>query len=254
MPDDLNWFIPSFYGDLRVERVDDGSCRLLPENLSEAEKVAVRAVLSRARKPGWGQAPWWDGDADLVVSKCLEVVLSAPIEKVAKALAKAMKPGRKVLSVVKVTNGSVEEVHEVTSENVKKARVATSVAAPTRGCPAPVFDPSELRAQRVLKAFLSPAQVDDFDRRQSFVTTGATTGHRYAVTSRLANDSLARYRRSLFDLDEGRAYCVHDWDVPPAEEMLALHIFLRVHDGEAYLRDVPDDGRLHVATNGMMAG
>ena len=101
---------------------------------------------------------------------------------------------------------------------------------------------------------VAPVQVSDFERRQSFVTTGATTGHRYAVTSRLARDGIAQYRRSLFDLDEGRAYCVHDWDVPPAEECLALHVFLRVPGGEKYLRDVPDDGRLHVARNGMLAG
>jgi len=52
---------------------------------------------------------------------------------------------------------------------------------------------------------------------------------------------LAHTTRSLFDVDEHMAYCVHDWEVPAAEEMLALHAFLSVPGLESYLRAIPHE-------------
>lgn len=36
--------------------------------------------------------------------------------------------------------------------------------------------------------------------------------------------------------DEGVAYCVHDWSVPAAEEMLAIHLLLKLPGYEGELR------------------
>jgi hypothetical protein len=33
--------------------------------------------------------------------------------------------------------------------------------------------------------------------------------------------------------------CVHDWEVPAAEEMLALKLFLSLPEREQYIRDLP---------------
>jgi hypothetical protein len=85
-------------------------------------------------------------------------------------------------------------------------------------------------------AFLDDDQAEDFEDRNAFVSIGVETGHRYMVTSRHARDQLATWRRQLYDLDEGRPYCVHDYAVPAAEEMLALHLLLQIPGRESYLR------------------
>lgn len=122
-----------------------------------------------------------------------------------------------------------------------KPAVAATVARPTRGCPAPDFELAEQRATDVMCAFLDPEQLADFKSEQAFLSVGADTGHRYIITSRHARSVLAHTTRSLFDLDEQMPYCVHDWEVPAAEEMLALHAFLSVPGLESYLRAIPHE-------------
>lgn len=92
------------------------------------------------------------------------------------------------------------------------------------------------RVQEVLFAFLNDDQQNDFEHRNAFVTEGAGTGHRYIVTSRHARDQLAQTRRQLYDLDDKTPFCVHDYSVPAAEEMLALHLLLQSPEHERYLR------------------
>ena len=120
------------------------------------------------------------------------------------------------------------------------------MAQPVRGCPAPDFDDVEVRASRVLKAFLTLDQVEDFERRQQFVAIGADTGHRYLLTSRHARRALSlNGHRTLYDMDERVAMCVHDWEVPAPEELLALFIHLSLPGLEEYVRSIPDrDGIL----------
>ena len=118
--------------------------------------------------------------------------------------------------------------------------VATTVAAPVLGCPAPDFDQAEVRAAAVLRAFLTPEQLEDFRTEQAFVATGVDTGSRYIITSRHARTKLAQTTRSLFCIEESMPYCVHDWEVPAAEEMLALLVHLSLPGKELYLRGIRD--------------
>jgi len=121
---------------------------------------------------------------------------------------------------------------------------AVTVAQPVLGCPAPDFpDNPVTRANRVLEAFLNPEQIADYRHYGAFVTRGFDTGRHYALTSRDAR-SLLRQRggRTLFNIDERISYCVHDWDVPPAEELLALHCFLAVPGGESYITRILQPG------------
>jgi len=107
---------------------------------------------------------------------------------------------------------------------------------PTRGCPAPDFRSAELKARVVLETFLTDEQREDFQRYNRFVSVGATTGHRYMITSRHARDELSQWQRTLYDLDDRIPLCVHDWGVPAAEEMLALHVLVQLPEYETYLR------------------
>lgn len=217
-------------------------------------------VLTGAGRRGWlGSEPWWKGDPNEGITRS-SIEFDVPIGKVATALARALKPGRRTVSVIRVSGGKIEEVSEATVtakvEAAKEAAkatdkdvVAATVALPERGCPAPAFEEAELKATRVLKAFLCSRQLADFEHRNAFVSVGADTGERYAITSRHATGLLAERRRSLYNLDRGMPLCVHDWTVPAAEEMLALNILLRTPGGETWLAggtpgmEMPEFGR-----------
>lgn len=223
----------------------------------------MEVLRAKAIKPGWGRQPWASESAFMPISNpCyrtaagIKIELSAPIETVQKVLAKALKPGRRLLSVVRFIDGKMEEVRSVPEDRGVVAEapvlpapraaplVAATVAQPVRGCPAPAFDEADIRANRVLEAFLDADQLDDFRTQGSFVSYGQDTGHKYVITSREAPRQLRRFGgRSLYDVDEQVPYCVHDWTVPASEEMLALHLFLSVTAGETFLRHVPDLGQ-----------
>jgi hypothetical protein len=167
--------------------------------------------------------------------------LGADLTKVQKFLVKALKPGRQVVDFVAFKDGKIEEVKsaedlEKLVPEAPKPDKGTSVAKPTLGCPEPRLAKADLKAREVLFEFLDDQQRSDFEKRNAFVTEGAGTGHRYMVTSRHARDQLSHTRRQLYDLDEKQPYCVHDYTVPAAEEMLALHLLLKVPEHERYLR------------------
>lgn len=258
----LVWMIPSFYGDLRLEAIDPKTTRLITEKVTAKEKVALDKLQTVARKKGW------IGDGETVVADYS--LLNAPIDKVSGVLARVLKPDRKLVSAVRFADGEIREVttrqyeDDNGAETLPQARVislddarkakekkdkkpvkaptkATTVAAAMHGCPAPAFPAAELQAREVLMSFLDDGQREDFLRHNRFVTVGATTGHRYMVTSRHARDQLATYHRSFYDLDEGYPYCVHDWDVPAPEEMLGLHILCSLPGYEQYLRGIPEE-------------
>jgi hypothetical protein len=223
----------------------------------------MRALIAEAKREGITKKPWASeaqlARLDLETVSEQSIVLAAPISKVQKSLEKPLKPGRDSLSIVRFKNGTIEEVTDKTiglidssepelgegdkkdAEPEKKPSAVVTVAQPTLGCPAPDFEAVELRANRVLRAFLTPEQVRDFDTEQAFLARGADTGHSYIITSRNAPNALKhRSFRSLFDLTEGRAYCVHDWTVPAAEEMLCLALFVGTPGNEHYVRSIPD--------------
>lgn len=236
-------YVPSFYGDIRLERLSEG-CKVVVEKLSEREKQAVEQLLVVGVKKDWIRP---------VLTPQQNYTFNAPLHKVQKVLMRLLKPGRETVTVVKFTNGTMEEIIEAPYEpgklqehpyrenalvkTEKPAPVAAAtVATPTRGCPEPDFVKAEIKARGVLEVFLDAQQLADFRRHNRFITYGVVTGHRYMVTSRFARDSLAEYHRSLYDLDEHMALCVHDYTVPAAEEMLALHLLLQLPRFESYLR------------------
>jgi hypothetical protein len=247
------------FGDITLTATNTKQTKVVVERLAPTEKLAMMALLNRAANKRWAPA---DELKKLDVESSVEQVLhlQAPLDVVQKVLAKALKSGRKTVSAVRFANGKIEEVTESTiglffaqgttvSEEPYRTPavepepapiVATTVAQPVLGCPAPDFDRADVRAGRVLSAFLNPDQRADFQLHQRFVAVGADTGHRYMLTSRYARDQLARYHRTLFDLDEGLPLCVHDWQVPAAEELLSLFVHLQLPGCETYVRAIPD--------------
>lgn len=262
------WYLPTFHGDIRLEAKDRKKTILVTNELTPTEMGAVKALRKRAISPpplcrSWAAAADFPAlDTEFYrTGKEQRVELSAPIEKVQAFLAKRLKPSRALLEAVRFSNGEIAEAFKPPPKPVetyrqleapkiidaeleppppppkKEPKVAVTVAAPVRGCPAPDFPQADVRANRVLDAFLNEQQRADWRSRGQFVTMGADTGHRYMLTSRERRDMLARFGgRSLFDLEERVPVCTHDWDVPAAEEILALLLFVSLPRRESFVR------------------
>lgn len=224
-------------------------------------------LFEKAMAPGVLKTPWATSATlsaiDLNATREQTLTLNASITKVQEFLQKKLKPHRKQITAVRFSDGSVTQLSEATLKTIDVPaetpanadtpalavpKAAVTVAQPVLGCPAPDFDDIEIRATRVLKTFLTPEQIYDFERRQQFVAVGADTGHRYLLTSRHSKHGLAQHRshRSLYDMDDREALCVHDWEVPAAEELLGLFVHLSLPGLEGYIRSIPDrEGILH---------
>jgi hypothetical protein len=261
----LVMLIPTFHGDIKLDKKGKEKTLLRAFQLTASEEKAMASLRARAVSTKLRRK--WASEADFLPltnsayrgPDGVQVTLNAPIEEVTKFLAKALKPERKLLQAVKFSDGRVEELHSnlVTREAEKepkkpkaeekpkkeeKPAVATTVARPVNGCPMPNFPEADVRASRVLETFLTPDQISDYRSSGCFVTFGADSGHRYLIGSR-ERPSLLQQKlggRQLFDLEEKRPICVHDWAVPPAEEMLAIHLCLSLPGHETELLSLPE--------------
>jgi len=267
----LTWYLPSLYGDIRLESMEKEKTKVTIYGLSPQERVAMTALIKKAEhQPVVGKCwhPLASRHLDLDSIKEQSLTLDAPISKVQKLLTAQLKPGREQVSVVRFGGGKIQEITERVLEEIESPQekekesspststssgeataklsggkpkvVATTVAAPVLGCPAPDFEQAEVRAADVMRAFLTPQQLEDFVKEQAFVATGVDTGHAYIITSRHARNKLAHTTRTLYDLTEQMSYCVHDWEVPAAEEMLSILAHLSVPGKELYLRGIRD--------------
>ncbi len=207
----------------------------------------MQALRKRALSTAWGRKPWATPEAFTAISSAtyrtaagVTVELDAPIHDVAAVLNKALKPGRQLLTAVRYGGGKIEELPAGAPALEEKASVeivAATVAAPEIGCPTPEWPEADIRANRVLEAFLDPEQLDDYRRRGAFVAVGHDTGHRYLITHRERPAAMRHVSyRSLYDLDEQRALCLHDWTVPPAEEAAAILFCVTLPGRESLVR------------------
>lgn len=271
------WYLPTFHGDIRLETLDEDKTLLITNELTPTEMEAMRALRKRAvcpppfRRKWSGAADFPALDTEFYrTGKEQRVALDAPIDKVQAFLAQKLKPSRALLGAVRFSDGEVSEIFKTEPKSVetyrqlakkpepddevidavlepkkenaivktaKAAIAAVTVAAPSLGCPAPDFRQADVRANRVLDAFLTDQQRADWRSRGQIVAVGAETGHRYMLTNRERRDMLAKFGgRSLFDLDTSTPVCTHDWDVPAAEEILALLLFISLPQREHYVR------------------
>lgn len=231
----IPWYLPSLYGDIRLT-AQANQTEVDWENLSPSEREAMTALGKK-----------FDVDTDGSVGK---IVIPKPVDKVEAFLAKSMKRGRKLLSAVVFKGGRIEEIHRLPNgEATTLAKVedppkaAVTVAQPVMGCPVPEFERAQVRATRVLREFLTPRQIEDFERTQQFLVVGADSGHRYILTSRQAPPEVLEKvgGRSVYDCTRGYAVCVHDWTVPAAEEMLELSLFIQMPGYEHHVSILPFD-------------
>jgi len=275
-PQQFRWYLPSFHGDICLEKTGAMETQIRVFELTDMEEKALDILRKRAVKVPFSGKPWADEEEFLPASSAtyrtkfgLVITLRAPIEEVEKVLSKALNVSkRKLLSVVKFSDGTMEKIirrdeeppkdeknEEVEGENIpdyakdkankerqtKEAKAAATVKKPQVGCPMPEFPEADIRASRVLEVFLNDAQIADYRKYGAFMTIGRDTGHRYIVANRETPQALKKCQgRQLFDVEENRALCVHDWSCPPPEEMLALHLCLSIPGYEQHIRTLPE--------------
>lgn len=234
-------FLPTLYGDIKLT-AQGSQTDVEWENLSPSERVAMDDLGKK-----------FTVDTSSSVGK---ILIAKRVEKVEKLLATSMKRGRKLLTAVVFKNGKIEELHRTEKDGVAQtivttvkedvdaaasAKAAVTVAQPALSCPVPEFDRAQVRATRVLREFLTPVQLADFERTQQFVVVGADSGNRYVLTSRQAPAAVLDKMggRTVFDCTRGHAVCVHDWTVPAAEELLGLALFLQMPGREHHVSVLP---------------
>lgn len=274
------WLVPSFYGDIRLTSTSPKTCLLVAEKLTVRETEALRLLEPKARSKGWigPSVSFSEGEFEIAapisrISQALAKALkpertivsavkfaNGTIEEVTTASFEDEKspgnPGTDSAIELPVTKKAVEprdsrdgsapesSVYSIGGGAAAAPVVGTSVAAPVRGCVSPEFLKAELKARMVLEHFLGDDQIEDFRRYNRFISVGVDTGHRYMIASRHAGHEHHASFRSLYDLDDDRALCVHDWAVPASEEMLGLHVLLQLPGWELYVRQDEHDHEL----------
>ena len=251
----MKWYFPTHHGDIRLEKIDSNRTKVIVQHLTPSEQEALKKLREAALGKGMFKHPFGTEDifaflekpALIDDKKGYEFELTAGLSRIQKILADSLTPERDKLNAVVFKDNTIEElaadaVEKRSKEKGAAAKAGTSVKKPTQGCPAPDFPHIQHRANVVLESFLTPEQVEDWRRFNRFVTHGADTGHRYMLISRDRRDELGNFSgRSVYDLDEQRSYCVHDWTVPAPEELLSLHLFLSLPGRESYIRAIPEN-------------
>jgi hypothetical protein len=275
---DFRWFVPTWFGDIRLHK-EGKQTRVEIFKLTRRELEAVKALREHSlkkkgfRKP-WAQASDWDAmpKAAFITGRkeSNSVTLNTPIHTVQKFLTGQLQTGRDAISVMISKGGDLYEINvpdgqfpePETPEQAEAAAsfsildnllpfrkeanpdpapaAAVTVPRPVLGCPAPDFAKAHIRANEVLRNFVTPEQMEDFERYQRFVTVGGLSGRRYMLTSRHARSELSTYHRTVYDLEADTPLCVHDWSVPAAEELLVMHLHLQSPRWEEYVRWLPE--------------
>jgi hypothetical protein len=229
-------------------RTKDGLVITLKAKIEDVEKVLAKALNPKGR-PLFTAVKFTDGSIEKV-----HRVPDAEDGTRVPLIAGGTKPKDddaiegEIVDEEELREKEEKKAKEKAEKAKKEPKAAATAKQPVIGCPTPEFPEADIRATKCLIEFLEPKQIDDWLRHGAFVTTGRDTGHRYMIFNREAplghrgqfkNFTGGASFSGLYDLDEERSLCVHDWDVPPAEEALALHLCLSIVGFEKYVRSLP---------------
>ena len=204
----MKLYLPSYLGDIQL--INEGeNTQLIYKELTVIEKEKLKKFLKHYGKPLRSG-----------------LMLPEEINKVYRHFLKIFKENRPVMSVVKYHDGTIEVVQKF---KVTEAEVAVSVEKPPRGCPMPtLLERAEERAFDVLRQFLNPQQLADFESKKAFIVKGNDTGHPYMVVSRW--NPMCQTYGLLWDVPEQKRICASLPNVPPSEEVLAMKFAVEFYE------------------------
>jgi hypothetical protein len=219
-------YIPSAFGDMKLERVDDKKTKLVTGKLSPLEEKACRELLVKYSVKD-DPNPWTPSVKEFE-DKTFD--LSCKIEKARDFVVKHLRPTGKLLTAFKLS--AEAEVQEAPDGKVPEAaKVAVTTEVPKRGCPMSLIEEREVKATEVLRIFLSPTQLADFEEQGACGVVGGDTGTHYMVAHRYSRVAI-REHGLVKNLDTGVPVCSELTLLPPAEEMLALVLALQFREEE----------------------
>jgi len=204
-------YIPTYWGDIRMERQGDTGTELTVEKLTADETLVVERILKKYKIP----------KPDFTKPKT--IFIPQNMDKVHKFVTKTLKRGMPTITAMKIAGGQVTEIRDLEEAEVAGAEAVATTPVPQRGCPMPIFDATQeksIRATRVLSLFLNPTQKRDFARQHAFAVVGADSGSKYMLAHR--HSHLASEHGLVYNLDTKRTTCVEPTFLPPEEEILSL--------------------------------
>lgn len=216
-------YYPSMYGDFRLEAVEKNVCALVTAELSPLEKRIVDDLLKKFKvEPNAGNT-----NSRFLIERSLTKVN----ECMHKLIAKHKKTEAITAVKVAIADAAHLQLEEVRGEIDSDGGDAITTPLPKRGCPMPVYDPvaaRHIRAEAVLKRFLSPQQTEDYMAGHAFVVFGGSSHHRYLVSHR--NSRSAAKLGIVYDLEMTERICVEPSMLPPSEEVLAIMVALQCRE------------------------
>jgi len=230
------WHIPSRTGDfeLTVHPKDPEKSLLVTEDLTPDEAVKVREFLRACRD---GRRKWVDDLVGVTSAGRCEIVIEATVEKAGALFVVNSTTPRGRLTAIRSKAGEITEVvaHDDAGKDAeaealaaaaasKEADKAVTVKPPTRCCPMPIEGPL-VRSSKVLKSFCTEEQWNDWMNKGYLHCYGSHSGHKYRIVHR-HHPLAAVQQKIVYDLDENRYMKCWDWSVPPAEEVLAMKLYL----------------------------
>jgi len=245
------WYVPSFSGDFRLAADESGVGRstLTVWDPTPAELAALGRFLSEARKKKWipdvgGLDEHGEGTlrlkvdiakaGALLVKEMYKDKREEKATKLGKGLTVIASKENKVIAVydAPVKEGAVDAEEFalvlVSDEAERAVTVSRPKLAAKRGdCP-------DTRASEVLAAFSTPQQYEQWTQEGCMRVYGHLSGHEYRLAHR-KQDIAERQGSVAYDCTDGLPLAAYDWFVPPAEEVLAIKLYLE--NAEPWLRN-----------------
>ena len=259
----LGWRIPSPCGDFRLNK--DGKDYVLEgEHLTPAEITAVEKFVQAVRAKTAQSKDWsiqedsWlysrkgeGGDGDQLIDRvCFRFSSPQTYGQVAGLLCEQTVGTKGVITAVRSESGIVS----VTSETVEKIRLkvastegkkkddtsdqtdlpsdpadppilAVTTPRPTLCCPVAIPGPIDKKADWLLRAFLTEAQRETWDRYSFVIVRGSHSRHLYRIAHRHSARAIHQ-TKCAWDLTKNHLIHAHATWLPPAEEVLCLMLTL----------------------------
>lgn len=217
----MKLYIVSTFGDITLEQ-KDSDVLVTTKDMTLPEQKIVKNLMKR-----FGIKNFADTELDNRTIKFKDSKLS----EIQKLLTKGLKGDKPVLTAIKIKEGAVELIEEITEEDTKKDADIVVTQKPSRGCPMPeVTKRKEKEASRILKIFLEQQQLTDYEHNGSFISIGNWSRRPYMITSRWS--PLVSTYGQVYDIVNKKVICASCDDIPPSESMLSLMLSIEHREYE----------------------
>ncbi len=216
-------YFPTTFGDINIEQ-DNKNVILSTVDLTVNEEETLKEIIKKFYHDKSKEPPTNYENTKIILT-------NTKLEDVHKFMIKKLKKNKAILTAIKLKDGKLELVDEIKEEHKEKADKSVTTQKPPRGCPLPEITlQKEVRASTVLKEFLTPQQIEDFNTHKSFISIGNHTHHPYLITSRWSEK--VNIYGQVYDLVDKHRVCTSCKEIPPSEECLSMKLSIELNELE----------------------